>query len=125
MMSRRFGIAGLSFLGVLSVSLGIEAQTIKMTGSNPAASAVVEGPSTEFFVRFDHPVDHLHSLLTVTNGDKVIQTLHPRAGTAQDVLFSRAPTLAPGDYKLHWSVKSMSGNNMTEGDIPFTVSGSK
>ena len=32
-----------------------------------------------------------------------------------------APPLPPGDYSLHWSVKSMTGANVVEGDIPFTV----
>jgi len=125
MMSRRFGAVGLSFLALLSILPAAWAQDVHMMESHPAASAVIDGRSSEFFVRFDRPVDHIHSLLTITSGDKVVETLHPRLGSAQDVLFAMAATLAPGDYKLHWSVRSMAGADVAQGDVPFTVSGSK
>lgn len=42
-----------------------------------------------------------------------------RLELAPEVLFARAPTLAPGDYNLHWAVKTMTGVNVIEGNIPF------
>lgn len=126
MMSRRFAVGGLSFAGLLCLSPGVWAQdVVHATGSTPAASAVIDGRSSEFFVRFDRPVDQIHSLLAITSGGKVVETLHPRIGAAQDVLFARASTLQPGDYKLHWTVRSMTGADLAQGDVPFTVSGSK
>jgi methionine-rich copper-binding protein CopC len=121
MMSRRFAVVGLSALGVPCMSPVAWAQDVHMMQSTPAASAVIDGRSTEFIVRFDKTVDQIHSLLTITSGGKVVETLHPRVGAAQNVLFARASTLAPGDYKLHWMVKSIAGADVAQGDIPFTV----
>jgi methionine-rich copper-binding protein CopC len=92
-----------------------------MMESTPAASAVIDGRSTEFIVRFDRPVDQIHSLLAITSSGKVVETLHPRVGAAQNTLFARASTLPPGDYKLHWTVKSLAGADLAQGDVPFTV----
>ena len=89
--------------------------------STPAAKAVIEGRSSEFFVRFDRPVDHVHSQLAVMRGDTVVETLTPRLESAPEVLFARAPTLPPGDYRLHWSVRTMTDKKVLEGDIPFSV----
>ena len=51
------------------------------------------------------------------------RSLHPRLESTPDVLFARAPTLAPGSYKLHWLV---GGSPQFDGEIPFTVgSGAK
>jgi hypothetical protein len=44
-----------------------------------------------------------------------------RASSHRSCLFARAPTLPAGDYKLHWSVRTMAGVDATQGDIPFTV----
>jgi methionine-rich copper-binding protein CopC len=126
MMFRRSGIATLSYLGLLCMVVpDAKAQDIHVTESHPAASAVIEGDSTEFFVRFDKPIDQIHALLTITRDGKLVETLHPREGSAENVLFARAPTLARGDYKLYWSVRTMAGADAAQGDIPFTVGGSK
>ena len=121
MLSRRFAVTGLSAMALSVVSLPAWAQDVHMMELHPAASAVMDGRSSEFFVRFDRPVDHVHSLLTITSGGKVVETLHPRLDSAPDVLFAIAPSLASGNYKLHWSVRTMAGVQATEGDIPFTV----
>ncbi len=125
MKSRRFGVVGLSVAGLLYLAPGAWAQDIHVMASSPAASAVIEGRSSEFFVRFDRPVDHIHSVLSISRDDKVVETLHARDNSAPNVLFARTPTLAPGDYKLHWSVRLMTGVDVAQGDIPFTVSGAK
>jgi methionine-rich copper-binding protein CopC len=121
MISRRSGIVGLSFMSLLLMRSGAWAQDVHVMESTPAASAVIDGRSTEFFVRFDRPVDHVHSLLSVVRGGTVVETLHPRLESAPEVLFARTSTLPPGDYKLHWSVRTMTGVNVIQGDIPFTV----
>jgi methionine-rich copper-binding protein CopC len=89
--------------------------------SAPAAHSILSGDSTEFFVRFDRPVDHIHSLLQIQRGNKLVETLRPRLRSAPQVLFARAPTLAPGDYNFHWEVIGMSEKENAKGDIPFTV----
>lgn len=45
----------------------------------------------------------------------------PRLESAPEVLFARAPTLPAGDYDLNWRVKTMTGVEVTQGNIPFTV----
>ena len=72
-------------------------------------------------MRFDRPVDHVRSTLAISRGGRVVERLHPRLESAPDVLFARAPTLTAGDYKLHWTVRTLAGKNVVEGDIPFTV----
>ncbi|MDP1753888.1 MAG: copper resistance protein CopC [Reyranella sp.] len=121
MMSRRFAVVGLSLLGLLSMSPGARAQDVRVMESAPKASAVIEGRSSEFFVRFDRPVDHIHSQLAITRNGQVVEKLVPRLESAPEVLYARAPTLAPGDYELNWRVKTMTGVDVIQGNIPFTV----
>ncbi|NDH64017.1 MAG: hypothetical protein EBY18_20775 [Alphaproteobacteria bacterium] len=121
MMSRRFTIVGLAVLGIQAIASDASAQDARMMESAPKAKAVIEGRSSEFFVRFDRPVDHIRSQLSITRDGTLVERLTPRLESAPEVLFARAPTLPPGDYSLHWAVKTMTGTNVVEGDIPFTV----
>ena len=90
--------------------------------SVPAASAVINGRSSEFFIRFDRPVDHVRSTLAITRDGKLVESLHPRLESSPEVLFARAPTLPAGSYKLHWAVHTLAGDtDMVQGDIPFSV----
>src|SRR5262249_60108986 len=69
----------------------------------------------------DRPVDHIRSSLTILRDGKLIERLQPRLESAPTVLFARAPTLPEGSYQLHWTVHTMAGADVTEGDIPFSV----
>ena len=89
--------------------------------SMPAASAVIGRRSSEFFVRFDKPVDHRNSTLDIMRDGKLVERLQPRLGSAPEVLFAIAPTLDAGQYQLHWAVRTLAGSTVTHGDIPFTV----
>lgn len=89
--------------------------------STPAASAVISGRSSEFFVRFDRPVDHVHSTLAIMRDSKLVERLAPRLESAPEVLFAQAPTLPTGNYVLHWEVRTMASVAVIKGDIPFTV----
>lgn len=121
MMSRRIVVTGLSVLGTLVIASGASAQDVRVMESAPKASAVVEGKSSEFYVRFDRPVDHIHSQLAITRNGQLVEKLVPRLESAPNVLFARAPTLAAGDYNLNWRVKTMTGVDVIQGNIPFTV----
>jgi methionine-rich copper-binding protein CopC len=121
MMPRRFVVVGLSVLGALGIASGASAQDLRVMDSAPKASAVIEGKSSEFFVRFDRPVDHIHSQLAITRNGQLVEKLAPRLESAPGVLFARAPTLPPGDYNLHWMVRTMAGADVIQGNIPFTV----
>ena len=118
MMSRRIVIGGMALLGFAPTA---SAQQVRVMDSAPKASAVIEGRSSEFFVRFDRPIDHAHSQLAITRNGQVVEKLAPRLESAPEVLFARAPTLPAGDYDLHWQVKTMTGTDVTQGKIPFTV----
>ena len=124
-MSRRLAVVGLSSafssFGMLGAAAPAWAEDLRVMESAPAASAVIARRSSEFFVRFDRPVDHVRSTLDIMSDGKLVERLKPRLESAPAVLFARAPTLPPGNYKLHWSVRTMSGVEAIEGDIPFTV----
>ena len=114
------GLALISFALLFSLPTA-RAQTVHMMASSPSASAVIDGRSNQFFVRFDRPVDHARSRLLITQDGKVVETLHPSLSSAAEVLFAQAPSLPQGNYKLHWTVVTMTGGTVTEGDIPFAV----
>jgi methionine-rich copper-binding protein CopC len=122
MMSRRLAIVALASIAVPGIPVPAwAAEDCVMMDSSPAANAVIAGRSSEFFVRFDRPIDHVHATLDILRDGKSVERLHPRLESAPEVLFARAPTLPAGDYKLHWSVRTMMGADATQGDIPFTV----
>lgn len=122
MMKRRKAIATLA-LSSLSVPPALaQGQAVHVVESTPSAHAQIGPTSSDFFVRFDRPVDHVKSRLIITQGGRTIETLHPRLESAPEVLFARAPTLAAGDYLLHWDVVTLQGTQSAEGDIPFKVS---
>ena len=62
-----------------------------------------------------------HRARPIMRDGKLVEKLQPRLEAAPEVLFARAPTLPAGDYQLHWTVRSMTGAAVTEGDIPFAV----
>jgi methionine-rich copper-binding protein CopC len=97
------------------------AQDIQVTDSAPKAKAVIGEPSSSFYVRFDRPIDHIHSRLSIWRDGQLVENLQPRLQSTPDVLFARAPTLPPGEYMLRWTVRTMEGVKVVEGDIPFTI----
>jgi hypothetical protein len=63
MKSRRLGIVALSFMAMLYALAPAWAEEVHVVQSTPAASAVIGGRSTEFFVRFDRPRESLPALV--------------------------------------------------------------
>jgi methionine-rich copper-binding protein CopC len=102
------------------ISLADTAQT-RVLESTPAASAVISSRTSAFYVRFDQPVDHVRSTLTIVRDGKLVERLEPRLDSAPEVLFARAPTLPEGDYSLHWEVRTLAGSEVDKGDIAFSV----
>jgi methionine-rich copper-binding protein CopC len=99
------------------------AQERHLVQSFPVASATVTGDNAEYFVRFDGPVDHRHSVLWITRGDQVVQRLTPRLESAPDTLYASAPRLPAGDFELHWELRSITGADQGSGSVPFKCSG--
>lgn len=124
-LSRFLAVLGLSSICLCSALASAWAQDVRVVESAPEASAVIQGRSSEFFVRFDRPVDHVHSSLAILQNGNVVERLQPRLEAAPEVLFARAPTLPPGNYSLHWAVRTMTGTEVIRGDIPFSVNGQR
>jgi methionine-rich copper-binding protein CopC len=120
-VSRRTA-AAMPLMGIAWVLRPAMADGLRVMESTPAAKAVIDGRTSAFFVRFDRPVDHIHSTLTVMQDGKLIENLQPRLESSPEVLFARAPTLSPGNYDLHWAVRTPAGRELIRGDIPFSVS---
>ena len=117
--------AAIGLLAALAAPLSAPAvaQDVTVMDSEPKAQAVIGGTSSAFFVRFDRPIDHVHSNLSIWRDGRLVERLQPRLESAPNVLFARAPTLPTGSYMLHWAVRTMAGVEVIEGDIPFTVKG--
>ena len=118
----RLAIAGLACLAAYSDAW---AQAIKAVETSPADHATISGAPEPFFVRFDKPVDHIRSRFVVKRGDKIVVTLQPRLKTEPQVLFAQSPSLPPGEYALHWSVKALDGADIVQGEVSFTVARGK
>jgi methionine-rich copper-binding protein CopC len=118
-----FSIRCLVVLGLFAMAFSASAgaQDVLVLDSAPKAKAVIGEPSSSFFVRFDRPIDHIHSRLSIWRDGQVVEHLQPRLESSPDVLFARAPTLPPGEYMLHWAVRTMQDVKVIEGNIPFTV----
>lgn len=121
MMKRRQAIATLVASCICVPAALAQSPAVHVLDSTPKAHAVIGSRSSEFFVRFDRPVDHVKSRLVIMQDGKAIETLHPRLESAPEVLFARAPTLPAGDYLLHWAVVTLQGTEAIAGDIPFKV----
>lgn len=118
----RMTVRRLILIGLLATfSTAAWAQDVSVLDSAPKAKAVIGEPSSSFFVRFDRPIDHVHSGLSIWRDGQLVEHLQPRLEATPDVLFARAPTLPPGEYMLHWTVRTMQDVKVTEGNIPFTV----
>lgn len=120
-MKRRRLLAGLLAAPAVPRAVSAQDESISILDSHPRAQAVIGEPSSAFFVRFDRPIDHERSNLSIWQGDRLIERLPPRLDSAPDVLFARAPTLPNGSYRLHWAVRTMVGVKVLEGDIGFVV----
>src|SRR4029450_7998325 len=118
-----FSIRRLVLIGLFAMtfSASATAQDVQVMDSAPKAQAVIGEPGSSFFVRFDRPIDHIHSRLAIWRDSQLVEYLQPRLQSSPDVLFARAPTLPPGQYMLRWTVRTMEGVKVIEGDIPFTI----
>lgn len=108
-------------LSLLIAGGGAEARPLHVVGSPPGAQIYFTGPNAQYVVRFDGPVDHRSSVLFITRGNTVIQTLPPSHDTEANVLAGAAPRPASGDYVLHWVVRSFPDGQETEGSSNFSV----
>jgi hypothetical protein len=84
-------------------------------------SVVIGDRGTELLLRFNRPISHTQSWLTLLRDGRIIETMHFRLESAPNVLFARIRTPAPGDYVVRWSVCPEGSEDRYEGEFPFTV----
>lgn len=120
-MKRRTALAGLLSAPLAARAACAQEEWISILDSHPKAQAVIGEPGSSFYVRFDRPIDHERSNLSIWQGDRLIERMAPRLDSAPDVLFAQAPTMPNGTYRLHWAVRTLAGVKVLQGDIAFTV----
>jgi methionine-rich copper-binding protein CopC len=98
-----------------------QAGAMRALETSPAARSIMDGNRQEFILRFQGPVDHAGSSLSVLQDDRVVRKLQPRLGASPNTLFAIAGGLAPGAYTLRWVAKSHRSGTMIEGGLDFTV----
>ena len=118
MIGRR-AVFGLVIPAVVAGGPDVLAQKVVQT--MPAKDGTLSSAEGDYFVRFDQPVDHIHSTIDIKQDGKTVHTLRPRLNSGPNVLFARAPNLPPGKYVMHWSVPAANGSTVYQGEVSFSV----
>ncbi len=121
MVLRRFAGSWLLLASLAVIQPAIGDDGLRVIDTGPVNDGSEKGQSEDFFVRFNRPVDHIHSDFVIMRGDKIVQVLQPRFESAPDVLFARRTALPPGDYTLVWQVRTLEGDPVAVGEIAFTI----
>jgi copper resistance protein C len=89
--------------------------------SSPAQGATVKaGRAVDITLTYNSRIDALHSSLHLVGPDGKAQTLAVDPHAGPNVLMSKAPELAAGEYKLEWQVMATDGH-ITRGTVAFRV----
>jgi len=106
-----------------SVSLQSHAQTAGKQSTSPIRleSVTINEHATELLVRFDRPISHSLSSLSLVRDGKIVATPHPRLEAAPNVLFAKIPTPATGNYTVRWTVCPEGTNDRYDGEFAFTI----
>jgi hypothetical protein len=108
---------------LLSAPLSAWSRPVNMMDGFPAAQVIVGHTNAQYVVRFDGPVDHHASRLTITQRDRMVESLTPRLDAAPEVLLAFEPRLPAGEDESHWSAKAMPDGDFSDGSIRFTIAG--
>jgi hypothetical protein len=105
------------------LGLPAHAQSTKpdATTSIGLQSVTIGERGTELLLRFDRPINHVTSFLSLVRDGRIIETVHFRLESAPNVLFARIQTPAPGNYIVRWTVCPAGSNDRYDGELPFTV----
>ena len=115
-------IAGRSLGLVLLLASGAataEDRGMRLLQQSPTVNQLMSGSGTAFALRFDRPIDHQASRLTVI-GPAERRVVAARLRAAPDTLYGSIGRLAPGEYTALWMAKGIDGR-MLSGRIPFRV----
>jgi hypothetical protein len=108
-------------LSFLSLQSHAQTAALKPTGPIRLESVTIGENGTEILVRFDRPISHEQSWLSLLRDGKVVATLHPRLESQPNVLFVRIHTPAKGNYIVRWTVCPAGSNDRFDGEFPFVV----
>src|SRR5262245_44326161 len=105
------------------VSPQSDAQTaaLKAAESIRLESVTIGERSTELLIRFDRPISHGQSWISLIREGKVVATIYPRLEAAPNVLFARIQTPGPGNYIVRWTVCPEGHNDRYDGEFPLTI----
>jgi methionine-rich copper-binding protein CopC len=98
---------------------GASAQAMGLVEQTPAVNEIMSGSTLAFALRFDQPIDHQLSGLSLVTPQGT-RMLRARLDAEPNTLYSAVGQLAPGEYTLHWKARARDGQ-MLSGSVPFRV----
>jgi len=113
----------LAIVGMLALCVAIAARTdaraMTTLESRPKVDEIIEGKGVSFAIRFDQPVSHRASHLTLVTpqGERALAL---RLETEPDTLYAFAGDLPDGQYELQWEAHATDGT-VVSGSIRFSV----
>jgi hypothetical protein len=116
-------LRGIVPAGLCLLSLQSHAQTAALKASEAIRleSVTIGERSTEVVIRFDRPISHGRSWISLVHDGKIVATIYPRLEAEPNVLFARIHTPGPGDYIVRWTVCPEGHSDRYDGEFPFTV----
>ena len=114
-------MVGLVVLSSLSLQPHAQTGTLRQTSPIRLESVSIGENGTEILVRFDRPISHEQSWLSLLRDGRTVATLHPRLEAQPNVLFVRMHTPAKGNYIVRWTVCPEGSNDRYDGEFPFLV----
>jgi methionine-rich copper-binding protein CopC len=91
-----------------------------LVSSMPRTGDEIDGRMVAITLRFDAPVDHARSKLTLLGSGGESRALAPRLGASPNVLYGTAGRLSSGHYRVEFQVRSPNGR-LANGDVSFVV----
>lgn len=121
MTARYLRAVAVGALCVLSLQSRAESAGPDARVSIGLQSVTIDDRGTELMLRFDRPISHARSWLSLIHDGRIVETVHFRLETAPNVLFARIRTPAPGKYIVRWTVCPEGSDDRYQGELPFTV----
>lgn len=84
-------------------------------------SVTIDEHGMDLLIRFDRPINHERSWLSLLRHGEVIETMHARLQAAPNVLFARIRIPPPGDYVVRWVMCPEKSDERYDGEFLLTV----
>jgi hypothetical protein len=121
MTARYLRVIAVGALCLLSLQAHAQWAKPDATTSIGLQSVTIGERGTELLLRFDRPINHARSWLSLIRDSRIVETIHFRLEAAPNVLFARIQTPAPGNYIARWTVCPEGSDDRYEGELPFTI----